>query len=126
MTPRPPAASLEHEVDLLARRETRPRFDALLHLGRLDDPDRAQPGFVVRRQDLPLLDHGLRAEVVGALLLDVGATSASVWLVRPGAASPHDEDFAWFAATRLAFASAGAVLEGFYVVTPEGWRDVAA
>ena len=120
------AAALRLEVGRFRLQESRRRFDQAVHLGRVGG---SRETFVVRRSDAPLMDAGLRAEVVRRLLerfvADESATSsATVWLSRPGVASLHDDDLAWFAAARAAFGSHGHRLEGFYALTRTGWLDV--
>lgn len=121
------APVLRLEVGRFRLRESRRRFDAALHLGRLGA---AHETFVVQRADTPLLDTGLRAEVVSRLLdRFVPAEpegSATVWLTRPGATSVHDEDLAWLAAARTAFGCHGHRLDGFYALTRTGWLDVVS
>ena len=48
----------------------------------------------------------------------------TAWLVRPGTPEPHDLDLQWLAAARTAFGMHGRALDGFYVITRTGWRDV--
>lgn len=118
------APVLRLEVGRFRLRESRRRFDPALHLGRLGA---AHETFVVQRADTPLLDAGLRADVVSRLLdrfVPESDRSATVWLTRPGATSVHDEDLAWLAAARTAFGCHGHRLDGFYALTRSGWLDV--
>jgi hypothetical protein len=119
------AAVLRLEVGRFRLQESRRRFDPALHLGRLGG---ARETFVVQRADTPLLDAGLRAEVVCRLLgwfvPEEPERSPTVWLTRPGATSVHDEDLAWLAAARTGFGCHGRRLDGFYALTRTGWLDV--
>lgn len=117
-----PAGRLRREVGLLRRRETRRVFAAAVHVGVLDGEHESA---VVAARDRPLFDAGLRTDVVSALLERTEASATEAWLVRPGWPEPHDDDLAWLAAVRSAFAMHGRVLTGFYAVTRYGWRDVA-
>ena len=97
-------------------------FDTVVHLGRLDGP---RERFVARATDLPALDEALRVEVLSGLLATAAwHPSYAVWLTRAGVPEPHDEDLAWLAAARLAFAAHGHGLDGFYAVTRTGWLDL--
>ncbi len=112
---------LREEVGRFRRRERRRRFDSTVQVGRLGG---ARTGFVVRAQDLPVVDPGLRVDVLSDLVEDTPACWDRAWLLRPGVPEPHDEDAAWFAAARTAFAIHGRALAGFHVLTRTGWRDV--
>lgn len=83
------------------------------------------PGRCVRRPDLPrTADAGLHADVAVALLrrgLALGPRPR-LWLTRPGALSPHDDDLRWLGPTSWA-ASALGVHVGLVVVTRRGWFD---
>ena len=79
---------------------------------------------MARAQDLPLMDRGLRLEVVGALLDEQELREAAAWRVRPGVPEPQDADLDWLAATTFAFAAHGTRLTGFYAITRTGWLDV--
>ena len=108
-------AVLEHVTS-----ERRRAFAPLLHVGtpgeRVDRfaPD---PGNAV-------LDHGLRTDVVAALLRRHRDTSPAplVWLTRPGELCLQDVDAAWLAAARTAAAEADLPLT-MVVVTRQGWWD---
>jgi hypothetical protein len=112
---------LRREVGLLRRRETRRVFDTAVHVGVLGGDS---AGFVARGQDLPVLDAALRTDVVSGLLDTAPAGGDTVWLVRAGTPEPHDLDRQWLAAALLAFGMHGRRLEGCYVLTRTGWRDV--
>jgi hypothetical protein len=114
-------ALLRREVGRFRQRESRRVFDASVHVGVLDGP---RTGFVVRAQDVPAVDAGLRLDVVARLLDDSPADWATAWLVRPGVPEPHDLDRQWLAAFRMAFALHDRELDGCYVVTRTGWRDL--
>jgi hypothetical protein len=116
-----PHALLRREVGLLRARESRRVFDVSVNLGHLaGDRD----SFVVRAQDLPVVDAALRTDVVAALLDDVPGDVDTVWLIRPGEPDPHDLDLEWLAASRLAFGMHDKVLAGFFAITRSGWLDV--
>ncbi|WP_374455172.1 hypothetical protein [Nocardioides sp.] len=101
----------------LVEGEPRRRFPTVLHAG--------VPGRSVRHvDDPPVLDAGMRADVVLSLLLR-GAAAAqppALWLTRPGELSPHDDDLRWLGPARWA-ASALGVPVGLVVVTRRGWFD---
>jgi len=70
------------------------------------------------------LDHGLRADVVAALVAAVRGRLPEppwVWLVRPGGLGV-DVDAAWLAASRQAYAELGLPLT-FVVADRRGWYD---
>jgi hypothetical protein len=113
-------ARLRREVGMLRRRQTRRRFDTLVEVGVVDGPRRSA---TVPAADRPLLDPGTRSALVTTLLEEyVDPTDA--WLVRPGEPVLQDDDLAWLSAADRAFASSGAELVGFYVITRTGWLDV--
>ena len=116
-----PRPLLRLEVGRLRQRESRRVFDTSVHVGRLGGP---RDSFVVRAQDTPIVDRGVRVEVVGALLDELDCAEAAAWLVRPGSPEPQDADFQWLAAAGFAFAARGARLTGFYAVTRGGWLDL--
>ena len=106
------AATLE-----LVEAECRRRFPVTIHAG--------EPGRSVRHvEDPPLGDAGLRADVVLALLRQGGALCERpyLWLTRPGALTPHDDDLTWLGPTRWAGAALGTPV-GLVVVTRRGWFD---
>jgi hypothetical protein len=112
---------LRREVGLLRQRETRRVFDLAVYVGVLGGP---RDSFVVRAQDLPAVDQGLRADVVAALLEQTDPELRTAWLVRPGRPEQHDADLQWLAAARAAFAMHGRPLDAFYAITRYGWLDV--
>lgn len=127
------AALLRVAVGRLRTRQGRRSFHPTLHVGRLGG---RHAGFVVRPGDRPDLDRGVRTEVVARLLQHpegrpagadplVPPAAASVWLTRPGAPCEEDEDHSWHAAARSACAVFHCTLEGFWLVTPTGWLDLA-
>ncbi len=70
------------------------------------------------------LDHGLRTDVVAALLQRSrrGSVVPMVWLTRPGPLELQDVDAQWLSAARSAAAEAGVALT-LVVVTRRGWVD---
>ncbi len=114
-------AGLRLEVGRLRQRESRRVFDASVHVG---VPGVAGTGFVVRAQDGPALDAALRIDVVSTLLDDSRPDWTTLWLVRAGSPEPYDCDLAWWAAAGTAFGMHGRRLDGGFVVTRSGWRDV--
>jgi hypothetical protein len=114
--PLPPATGrlLRQMVLDLARSDRRRHVPAMLHVGR--------PGAGVNHvRDEPDWDHGLRTEIVGAVLRAT-ADPPWVWLTRTGPLCLQDADAGWLAAT-LAAAAEREVDVGFVVVTRHGWRD---
>ncbi len=116
-----PAPLLRLEVGRLRQRETRRVFDLAVYVGALDG-DRAS--WVVPARDLPAVDHGVRTDVVSALLETAREEHSAAWLVRPGDPDQHDADLHWLAAADAAFAIHGRRLESFHAITRYGWRDV--
>ncbi len=112
---------LREEVGRFRQREQRRRFDAAVQVGRLGGE---RDSFVVRAQDLAVVDSGLRVDVLSSMLEHSDPGWETAWLLRPGVPAPHDEDLAWFSAARTAFAIHDRRLGGFYVLTRYGWRDV--
>ena len=125
----PPAAALQAPVD----RETHvvlraavlqlvecapPRgFAPSLHAG--------VPGRSARhREDAPVTDAGLRADLALALLRRGRALHPRprLWLTRPGELTPHDDDLRWLGPATWA-ASALGLPVGMVVVTRRGWFD---
>lgn len=119
--------------------ERRRRHPALLHVG---TPGGREAVFGWDADDGPL-DHGLRTDVVAALLRRSGpdrhpdrpaerrAPSEPgaprppwpvVWLTRPGELDLQDGDAAWLAAARAATGEAGLPLL-LVTVNRHGWRD---
>ncbi|WP_435741458.1 hypothetical protein [Nocardioides sp. SYSU DS0663] len=109
-------AVLEHA--LAERRRVHP---PVLHVGVPGGPERL---LAVRPEDRT--DHGLRTDVVAALLAAVRraepARAPLVWLTRPGPLDLQDVDVQWAAAARAAFAEAGVPLV-LVVANRKGWRD---
>jgi hypothetical protein len=116
-----PRPLLRLEVGRLRERESRRVFDAAVHVGRLGGP---RDSFVVRAQDAPVIDRGLRVDVVCALLDELDGSQAAAWVARPGVPEPQDADLQWLAAASFGFAAHGARLTGFYAVTRSGWLDL--
>jgi len=126
-------ARLRQEVGSLRVRESRRRFDATINVGRLAGE---RQSFVVRAQDLPVLDAALRIDVVSSLVdsfsaergentgREQAADRLTAWVTRPGSPASHDMDLQWLAAGTTAFAMHGRTLTGFYAVTRYGWLDV--
>lgn len=114
-------ALLREEVGRFRARESRRVFDVSVHVGELAG---ARDSFVVRAQDLPAVDAALRIDVLSALLEDSPDGWRTAWLARPGTPEVHDLDLQWLAAAGTAFGMHARVLDGFYVVTRAGWRDV--
>ena len=112
---------LREEVGRFRARESRRVFDVSVHVGELAG---ARDSFVVRAQDLPAVDTALRIDVLSALLEDSPDGGRTAWLARPGTPEVHDLDLQWLAAAGTAFGMHARTLDGFYVVTRAGWRDV--
>jgi len=112
---------LREEVGRFRAQESRRVFDTTVHVGVLGGP---RTGFVVRAADLPAFDAGLRTDVVAGLLEQSQPEWTAVLVQRAGTPEPHDLDLQWLAAARTAFGSHDRRLEGTYVVTRTGWRDV--
>jgi hypothetical protein len=112
---------LREEVGRLRQRETRRRFDACLHVGELGGQ---RTGLVIAARDLPVMDVELRVDLAARLLQDTPPLWRTAWLVRPGTPDQHDVDLQWFSAVRTACAMHGRPLDGCYVVTRSGWRDL--
>jgi hypothetical protein len=112
---------LRLEVGRFRARESRRVFDVAVVVGELGGD---RDSFVVRAQDQPAVDTALRTDVVSALLEDSPPAWRTAWVARPGTPEPHDLDLQWLAAARTAFGMHARPLEGFFVVTRSGWRDV--
>ncbi len=114
----PPARErrlLRTAVLALAVAEHRHRFPAVLHVGTPGGP-------TVSVTDDPAWDHGLRTEMVGAVLRSLH-DPRWVWVTRSGALAPlQDVDAAWLSPT-LAAARERGCDPAFVVVTRHGWRD---
>jgi hypothetical protein len=115
------ARLLRQEVGLFRVRESRRVFDAAVSVG---VPAGPRDSFVVRAQDLPALDPALRVDVLAALLEGSGPAWRTAWLTRSGDVEPLDADLDWLRAAATAFGMHGRPLDGFYVITRTGWRDV--
>jgi hypothetical protein len=113
--------ALREEVGHLRARESRRVFDPSVHVGILGG-DRT--GFVLRAKDGPALDAALRIEVACRLLANSPPQWHTAWLVRTGTPEGHDLDQQWLSAARMGFGIHGRVLDGCFVVTRTGWRDV--
>jgi len=112
---------LRLEVGRLRARESRERFDAVVHVGHLGAAQRSCP---VPCGDL-VLDPGTRTELVLRLLEAGGFVgAAAAWLTRPGEPVVQDDDLGWLSATLRAFGATGSSLAGFWSVTRTGWLDV--
>jgi hypothetical protein len=114
-------ACLRTEVGRLRRRESRPTFDTAVQVGRLGGE---HDSFVVRAQDRAVVDAALRVDLLDRMVLDAPQDWRSAWLVRAGTVDLHDEDLHWLAAARTAYAMHDRELDGFWVITRFGWRDV--
>jgi hypothetical protein len=112
---------LREEVGRFRERESRRVFDSAVHVGILAGP---RDSFVVRAQDLPALDAALRTDVLCALVQQAPPQWRTAWLIRSGTPELHDQDLHWLAAAWAAFGIHARSLDGFYVVTRTGWRDV--
>ena len=115
--------ALREEVGRLRARESRRVFDATVQVGVLAG---TRDGFVVRAQDLPVVDVALRTDVLSSLVEQAPPAWRTAWLVRSGTPDLHDQDLHWWAAARTAFGIHARPLDGFYVITRYGWRDVAS
>ena len=105
---------LRTAVLTLARTEHRHAYPAMLHVGTPGGP-------TVTVTDDRGWDHGLRTDLVGAVLrlLD---DPPWVWLTRAGSLELQDVDVAWLGATLAAARERGSD-PAFVVVTRHGWRD---
>ncbi len=98
----------------LATTEYRHHFPPVLHVG-------TPGGTTLAVTDDRGWDHGLRTEMVGALLRSL-EDPAWVWVTRAGPLSPQDVEMAWLGPTVSAARERGAD-PAFVVVTRHGWRD---
>ena len=112
---------LREEVGRFRARESRRVFDSSVHVGLLGGP---RTGFVVRAQDLPAVDAALRVDVLTTLIAESPPQWCTAWLVRPGTPERHDLDLQWLAAAHAAFGIHDRPLDGCYVITRSGWRDL--
>jgi|KBSMisStandDraft_5_1062788.scaffolds.fasta_scaffold304077_2 hypothetical protein len=98
----------------LATSDRRRRVPATLHVG--------VPGTAATAvADDPGWDHGLRTEIVGAVLRARG-DPPWVWVTRSGPLTLQDADAAWLGPTIAAAAERG-VDVAYVVVTRHGWTD---
>jgi hypothetical protein len=107
--------------DFVTTAGSRRRLPTLFHVG---TPGGAQ---LTIPHD-PYFDPGLRADLVERAIdgLDGSAAERPVpWLTRSGDLAPGDADFAWFSAARAGFARHDRVLPGFFVITRQGWLNLA-
>lgn len=110
-------------LDLVAG-DPRRVFAPVLHVG--------TPGGLTLSLELAVPDrlgHGLRADLVAAMLARIAREDAGgdtsdpvVWVTRPGRHKVEDVDAAWLAAARAACAEAGVSLT-MVVITRDGWWD---
>ena len=98
----------------LAVTEHRHHFPPVLHVG-------TPGGIAVTVTDDRRWDHGLRTELVGAVLRSL-QDPAWVWVTRVGPLSLQDVDVAWLGPTVTAARERGSD-PAFVVVTRHGWRD---
>lgn len=117
--PEAPYAAMRAAVLAFKASEPRRNFPAVVHVG-------TPGGRVASFVDLPAdrLDHGLRTEVMAALLSRalLHDRQPVTWLTRSGGLGTHDADLAWLAAARSAYGEADVPL-AMAVVTRDGWRD---
>lgn len=117
--PEAPYAAMRAAVLAFKASEPRRIFPPVVHVG-------TPGGRAASFADLPAdrLDHGLRTEVMAALLSRalVHDRRPVTWLTRPGGVETHDADLTWLAAARAAYGEAGVPL-AMAVVTRDGWRD---
>jgi hypothetical protein len=116
---RPPLALAERRllrlaVLSLAQSDHRRHVPPTLHVGVPGGPQTTVA-------DDPAWDHGLRTEIVGAVLR-ARHDPAWVWLTRSGPLSLQDADVAWLGPTLAAAAEREADVS-FVVVTRRGWTD---
>jgi len=98
----------------LATRDRRRHVPAVLHVGAPGGPAHSVA-------DDPDWDHGLRTEIVGAVLRSA-EDPPWVWVTRSGPLGLQDVDAAWLGAT-LAAAAERRVDVSYVVVTRHGWVD---
>ena len=112
---------LRQEVGRFRERESRRVFDTSVHVGVLAGP---RTGFVARAADLPALDVALRIDVVSTLLEQSPESWRTAWVVRAGTPEVHDIDLEWLAAVHVGFGVHERPLDGCFVITRVGWRDL--
>ncbi len=105
---------LRQAVLALATTEHRRRFPPMVHVGTPGGP-------IVSVADDPDWDHGLRTEMIGAVLRALGDPSW-VWVTRAGSLALQDVEAAWLGPTVAAAHERGSD-PAFVVVTRHGWRD---
>ncbi len=105
---------LRTAVLLLATGDHRRHVPPRLHVG-------VPGGPTTTVADEPGWDHGLRTEIVGAVLRH-RRDPAWVWVSRSGPLTLQDVDAAWLGATLAAAAERG-VDVAYVVVTRHGWTD---
>jgi hypothetical protein len=105
---------LREAVLALATTEHRRHVPPRLHVG-------TPGGRTVTVTDDPEWDHGLRTEMVGAVLRSLD-DPPWVWVTRAGTLSLQDVDASWLAAAVAAALERGSD-PAFVVVTRHGWRD---
>lgn len=106
------------------RAERRRRFPPVLHVGWPGRPEVGRVGEPAWRRsgNEEELDHGLRCDLLSALLRRAPDGDLIAWLSRPGGLDLQDVDAAWLRAVSAVAAETGRVLP-FVVVTQRGWRD---
>ena len=125
------AAALRLEVWWLRREQQRRIFAPRLHLGVPGDPHSLTSDGLSPLTGAPWppprwLDAGVRTDICDRVVsawVQQTTTAAYCWYTRPGSPAVHDDDHAWLAAVRWAFAAHDLPLLGFWVVTRYGWRD---
>jgi len=105
---------LREAVLALATTEHRHHVPPLLHVG-------TPGGHTVTVTDQREWDHGLRTELVGAVLRSLD-DPPWVWVTRVGSLALEDVDAAWLGAVVTASRERGSD-PVFVVVTRHGWRD---
>jgi hypothetical protein len=105
---------LRTAVLLLATTDHRRHIPPTLHVGRPGGPTSTV-------DDDASWDHGLRTEVVGAVLRS-RSDPPWVWVTRSGPLTMQDVDAAWLGPTVAAAAERG-VDPAYVVVTRHGWLD---
>jgi hypothetical protein len=98
----------------LATAERRRSWSPALHVG-------TPGGLTVTVADDHAWDHGLRTELVGAVLRSLD-DPPWVWVTRTGSLALQDVDAAWLGASVAAARERGSD-PAFVVVTRHGWRD---
>ncbi|HEY2880326.1 hypothetical protein [Nocardioides sp.] len=105
---------LRTAVLALATADHRRHVPATLHVG-------LPGGEVTTVADDPGWDHGLRTEIVGAVLR-ARRDPPWVWVTRSGPLTLQDADAAWLGPTLAAAAERG-IDVAYVVVTRHGWTD---